>query len=231
MRPKFVIFLLFNFYFINAQNYIRLSEANKHIGETVRVAGRIFDTRLSNSSMNNSATTLTIGNDCPDQTLVIAISEHVRTTMNYKPEDSLAGKRIWATGKLENFAGKTQLAIVGVNDIKVVNNDYNRIFTKAEQPPTYPGGTSRWLSFPNENLDKTVARKDGASAGKQAVRIQFMVDTEGNISDVQAIEVPKKCAGCGPEAVRVVRKSGRWIPAIQNCQKVTFKAIESIYFD
>src|SRR3954447_13013147 len=103
MKTGLVIILLVNFYTINAQNYIGLSEANKHIGETVRVAGRIFDTPLLKDNVDHS-TLLMMGNDCPDQTLIVAISEQIRGTMMYKPEDSLARKRILVVGKLENVA-------------------------------------------------------------------------------------------------------------------------------
>jgi hypothetical protein len=229
MKRDLVILLFFTSFTVNAQNYIRLPEASGHIGETVRVSGRVFDTLLSLDGENNSRL-LMMGNDCPGQTLLIAITEETRKTMNSKPEDRLTRKRIWVAGKLEEVAGQIRLVISNQNDIEIIDQDYDKIFTKVEQPPSYPGGVNRWLSFLNDNLDKTVTGK-GPHSGKQTVRIQFRIDPEGNISDVQALEVPRECPGCGPEAVRVVKKSERWIPALQNCQKVTYQAVETIYFD
>jgi protein TonB len=49
------------------------------------------------------------------------------------------------------------------------------------------------------------------------VVVRFIVDKEGNVSDVEAISGP---APLQKEAVRVIRLSGKWEPAIQNGRKV-----------
>jgi protein TonB len=45
--------------------------------------------------------------------------------------------------------------------------------------------------------------------------VQFIVDKEGNVSDVQAISGPEQ-GGLREEAIRVIKKSGKWTPALQN---------------
>ena len=47
------------------------------------------------------------------------------------------------------------------------------------------------------------------------VMVQFIVDKDGHISDVEAISGPEK-GGLKEEAVRVIKKSGQWTPAVQN---------------
>ncbi len=47
------------------------------------------------------------------------------------------------------------------------------------------------------------------------VMVQFVVDVDGTVSDVKAISGPEK-GGLREEAVRVIKKSGKWTPALQN---------------
>ena len=51
------------------------------------------------------------------------------------------------------------------------------------------------------------------------VLVQFIVDKTGHLSEVQAISGPD-AGGLRDEAVRVISKSGQWLPAIQNGAKV-----------
>jgi protein TonB len=44
------------------------------------------------------------------------------------------------------------------------------------------------------------------------------------------LDIPRACPGCGAEAVRVIRKSGGWQPAIQNGRTVNYQAIQTITF-
>ena len=47
--------------------------------------------------------------------------------------------------------------------------------------------------------------------------VQFIVDKEGSLSDIKAISGPKELQ---EESIRVVKESGKWIPAVQNGKKV-----------
>ena len=47
--------------------------------------------------------------------------------------------------------------------------------------------------------------------------MQFIVDKEGAVSDVEAISGPNELRA---EAIRVIKKSGKWEPAVQNGRKV-----------
>jgi hypothetical protein len=110
------------------------------------------------------------------------------------------------------------------------SSDYQKVFTKTERAPTFPGGPESFRRYLERNLQKDVAAKDGAPAGLYKVKVQFIIDAEGNVSNVQAIEVPKECPSCGAEAVKVIRKGPKWQPAVQNGRNVTFKNVETISF-
>lgn len=75
---------------------------------------------------------------------------------------------------------------------------------------SYPGGLESWKRFLLRNF-----RPPEEVSG--TVIVQFIVDKEGNVSDVRAISGPDELQA---EAVRVIKKSGKWTPAIQNGRKV-----------
>lgn len=89
------------------------------------------------------------------------------------------------------------------------------VFTKVEVDAKYPGN---WRSFLERNLDSSVAVDNGASPGTYTVTIQFIVDVAGNVSDVKALT--SVGFGMEQEAVRVVKKSGKWNPGVQNGREV-----------
>src|SRR5687767_11012010 len=74
----------------------------------------------------------------------------------------------------------------------------------------YPGGGAAWFNFLNKNL-KSLMDSSGNEI-KGTVVVQFVVDEDGNVTDVKAI------SGSEPlttEAVRVIKKSSRWTPGRQ----------------
>jgi protein TonB len=101
--------------------------------------------------------------------------------------------------------------------VKKEEPDYNTIFTKVEIDAKYPGGTAAWARYLNKNLQPNIPQEaiDNAISGR--LEIKFVVDTLGNVSDVEAISGPKELWEMG---VKVIKKSGKWEPAIQNGRKV-----------
>jgi len=79
----------------------------------------------------------------------------------------------------------------------------------------YPGGAAAWQRFLNRNLRYPQEALDQEIQG--FIMVQFIVDKEGNVSDVQAVSGPEELRA---EAIRVIRKSGKWTPAIQNGRQV-----------
>jgi len=113
---------------------------------------------------------------------------------------------------------------------KKVEEDYDKVFTKVEKEAKFPGGMDGWKRYLERNLNANVAADDGAPPGNYTVKVQFIVDKEGGISSVQAIEVPKPCPSCGPEAVKVIKKGPKWEPAVQNGRNVIYQAIQYVTF-
>jgi len=109
---------------------------------------------------------------------------------------------------------------------KVVEEDYEKVFTKVENPAEFPGGQSEWTRYLNKNLRYPDDAIDNGTQG--VVRVQFIVDKEGNISEVQALNDPGD--GLADEAVRIIKKGPKWRPAEQNGRKVIYRHIQSITF-
>lgn len=99
----------------------------------------------------------------------------------------------------------------GLVEIKKEAEEGDGIFTKVEIESLYPGGMSAWQRFLNRNLRYPQEAIDQNVEG--FVTVQFIVDKEGNVSEVEAISGPVELRA---EAVRVIKKSGKWTPAIQN---------------
>ncbi len=91
--------------------------------------------------------------------------------------------------------------------------DPDEPFVRVEVDASFPGGPGAWLRFLNRNLRfPDDAMNIGVSG---TVKVQFIVDRDGNVSDVQAISGPEQ-GGLREEAIRVIKKSGKWTPALQN---------------
>lgn len=94
-------------------------------------------------------------------------------------------------------------------------DDDDHIWNKVEIESTYPAGMEAWRRFLSKNYrvpEEAISTETGGT-----VIVQFVVDKDGNVSDVQAVDGPEVLRG---EAVRVIKKSGKWTPAIQNGRKV-----------
>lgn len=96
-------------------------------------------------------------------------------------------------------------------------DNYEGIFYKVEIESSYPGGPGAWMRYLNKTFRYPGKAADDNIQGM--VVVQFIVDKEGNVSEVEAIQGPAD-GGLREEAVRVILKSGKWEPAIQNGRKV-----------
>jgi protein TonB len=99
------------------------------------------------------------------------------------------------------------------------NDDDVTIFRKVEIESSYPAGIEAWRRFLIKNFHVPEEAVDQQAGGTTAtILVQFIVDKEGNVSDVHAISGSDALR---KEAERVIKKSGKWDPAIQNGRKVS----------
>ena len=88
--------------------------------------------------------------------------------------------------------------------------DENKIFDKVEIEASFPGGDGKWRQYLERNANGQVATDNGAPEGTYTTVVQFVVDKEGNISDVKSLT--NHGYGMEEEAVRVVSKMAKWTP-------------------
>jgi hypothetical protein len=92
------------------------------------------------------------------------------------------------------------------------------VFDSVEVEAHFPDGDKAWLNYLIQNINAAVAADNKAPEGSYMVVIQFVVDKQGYLIDIK----PLTNLGYGMEAevIRVIRKSPRWEPAIQNGKPV-----------
>jgi len=105
-----------------------------------------------------------------------------------------------------------------------INND--TVFVKVEMPAEFPGGIDAWRRYLERNLQYPDAAINDETQG--VVRVQFVIDTEGNVSDVVALNDPGN--GLAEEAVRIIARGPKWIPAEQNNRRVIYRHSQPIIF-
>lgn len=95
-------------------------------------------------------------------------------------------------------------------DELVVNDS---LFTKVEKTPSFIGGRTEWIKFLQRNLEPRVPINNGAPSGQFTVIVQFIVDKEGNVTDLKTLT--NLGYGMEEEVKRIILKAGKWEPAQQ----------------
>jgi len=111
---------------------------------------------------------------------------------------------------------------------KMQKHTYDSVWTNVQIEAQFPGGIDAWTKYLQQNLRTEVPVDNGAPEGSYTVVVSFLVDKGGNVSEVQTLNDPGY--GTADEAVRVIKKSKQWTPAIQNGRSVIYRQRESITF-
>jgi protein TonB len=104
----------------------------------------------------------------------------------------------------------------------------NSIWTSVEIEASFEGGLDAWARFLRKNLNSNAPIDNGAPAGSYTVIVQFIVDKQGNISDVKALT--NHGYGMEEEAIRAIKRGPKWTPAIQNGRNVNAYRKQPITF-
>jgi protein TonB len=102
----------------------------------------------------------------------------------------------------------------------------DEIFTIVEDQPTPSGGMQAFYQYVQKNLKYPAQARRMGIEGK--VFVQFIVDKDGALSDVQAVKGIG--AGCDEEAVRVIQGAPKWKPGKQRGRPVRVRMILPITF-
>lgn len=113
-----------------------------------------------------------------------------------------------------------------VEEVLKTESDEDAIFTVVEQQAEFPGGFEALGKFLSKNMKyPAVARRMGTEG---SVFVSFVIDREGNISDLQVIK--GLSAECDKEAMRVIGLMPPWKPGKQNGKAVRCRFVLPIKF-
>lgn len=87
-----------------------------------------------------------------------------------------------------------------------------------ERDVSFPDGMRGWVKFLERNLNSSVPSEKGARSGKYIVYLSLSFDEEGNLKEAIAENNPGY--GTMEEALRVIKKSPKWIHAIKENKPV-----------
>ncbi|MEB0263969.1 MULTISPECIES: TonB family protein [unclassified Mucilaginibacter] len=106
---------------------------------------------------------------------------------------------------------------VGNSDVKqVVEENPNQIFAAVEQAPAFPGGESKFYKYLQDNVRYPSIARENNVQGR--VILTFVVEKDGSLTDIKVVRGIG--SGCDEEAIRVLKRSPRWKPGIQNGRPV-----------
>jgi len=101
------------------------------------------------------------------------------------------------------------------------------VFYKIDVEPQYPGGIKGWnnfllrtLRYPEEAINNRV---------RGTVIVGFIIDQYGKVSNVHAVSGPEG-SGLREEGERIIKKSGKWIPALLDGKYVKSYKIQPFEF-
>lgn len=102
------------------------------------------------------------------------------------------------------------------------------IYVNADVLPRFPGGDGGLAKYLSTSIRYPAK---AAKAGLQGnVIVSFVLDTEGNISDIEAVNKPLLGGGLEEEAIRVVKAMPKWRPAVDGDKSVPFRLALPVRF-
>jgi protein TonB len=93
------------------------------------------------------------------------------------------------------------------------NTDIDKPYTFVEMMPSFPGGDAALAKYLRDNVHYPRVAQENEIQG--SVFVQFIVDRQGNITDVKTVGATKG-GGLEDEAMRVVKKMPKWKAGRQN---------------
>lgn len=99
-----------------------------------------------------------------------------------------------------------------------------------EREAKFKGGLEGWRKFLEKNLNGAVAADAGAPTGSYTIKVRFVVNKDGYVSNIQPVSVPTECKPCFGEVKRLLVAAPQWEHAIQNNVPVIYQAIQNVTF-
>ncbi len=92
----------------------------------------------------------------------------------------------------------------------------------------FPGGRDKMIQFLTSNLNYPELPRQLGIQGK--CHLQFVINKQGEISQIKIMRAVPDCVECDQEAIRVIKKMPKWKPAVKDGQNVDSYFIMPINF-
>lgn len=103
----------------------------------------------------------------------------------------------------------------------------NKIYSTSEILPEFPGGMPAFSKFLQKNYQYSKEAREHGVFGR--VIMSFVVEKDGSLTDIKVLK--DLGFGTGEEAVRLLKKSPKWKPGIQNGRLVKVAYVLPIKLD
>lgn len=113
-----------------------------------------------------------------------------------------------------------------VKSSKTESIDDNRVYEIVDVQPKFPGGLAAMMAFIQDSIRYPEEAMDNGIEGTAVV--QFIVERDGSISDIQIVRDPG--GGLGREVGRVIKLMPKWKPGKQRDNAVRVKMSAPVRF-
>lgn len=110
----------------------------------------------------------------------------------------------------------------------MIVRDQEKLIAKVQEAPKFPGGTTGWQQFLSKTCNLNLVVQKGGPPGTYAVQLSFVIDKDGDVRDVKALNDPGY--GSKEDAMRVLLSSPKWTPAMVNGKPVIYRDKISITY-
>ncbi len=110
-----------------------------------------------------------------------------------------------------------------------LNQEFDdKVFTRVENEPRFPGGDEEWKKYLVANLKPDMPLTEGWKPGVYKIVVSFIVRKDGSIADIRTDDYPG--SKTAEQCIDLIKKGPKWEPAIQNGQSVNCYKKQPITF-
>jgi hypothetical protein len=140
-------------------------------------------------------------------------------------------QQLYEQGRQKQLQDQQQLQQQPLSSLPQSRKDeqeHEKIFTKVQQPAQFPGGPEAWRRYLLRNANLNILSQQNAPVGTYSVVIRFAVSTDGSISNIVAETKPGH--GTEEEAIKLISKGPKWMPAKKDGALVSSQVKQTISF-
>ena len=219
---------------------IHLDEVPLYIDDSVTIYGKVAASR-NFPDVIGSPTVLYLGGSYPNHQLTVVMEGVEGKTIEEKRDNFFAGREIVIEGKLKTVKGKPQLMVSDDDQFTVLGQAASPVMfagNKVEKPAPknvnpapsrkaeFPGGHAAWIAFLSDNI---IFPDDLEIGERKTVIAQVLIEKDGTP------KVQKVLQSGGPtfdkEVIRVLGKSPKWSPEMQNGSTIPISLTMPITFE